>query len=243
MGINIQKIKGIILDVDGTLYYQFPVRMIMAIYLISANLFRPIYMLRIIRIIKIYRRQQEILRNYSACDTPLSEKQILMTVEVTGEPINFVQMVVDEWMNQKPLPLLKYFLRPGFRNFYRKLVDKGMKLGVYSDYPCNEKLEYMEIKDMFHSIVSSFDSDVMKFKPDSKGFLHCSSNLGLEPFEILYIGDRKGVDGAGALAAGMQVALIGGISRKKISDDIPRYRSFFIISEEIFKDGRSISDQ
>ena len=235
MKINTQKIKGIILDVDGTIYYQLPVRVIMAIYLISAYLFSPIYMLRIIRTIKIYRRQQEFLRNYSPCEIPLPEQQLLMTAEKTGESIEFVQKAVDEWMNKKPLPLLKYFLRPGFHSFCQKLKDMGMRLGVYSDYPCNEKLEHMYLKDMFQSIVSSFDSDVMKFKPDSKGFLNCSSQLGLEPFEILYIGDRRSVDGAGALAAGMQVVLVGGISKKNTSDDIPRYRSFFVIGEEIFK--------
>ena len=184
---------------------------------------------------------QEKLRIGSLHDCALPDLQLRMTVQNTKEPANFVREIIDEWMNRRPLPFLKYFIRPGFRRFIKTIKARGLKLGVYSDYPCINKLEHMKIVDCFSTIVTSFDPEVLRFKPDPKGFLISSKKLGLNPDEILFIGDREKVDAAGAARCGMQVVLVGGLLKtKSLSKKYPRYRSFNVICEEIF-DSASIS--
>jgi FMN phosphatase YigB (HAD superfamily) len=48
------------------------------------------------------------------------------------------------------------------------------------------------------------------FKPHPRGFEEACARLGLEPSEVLYVGDRAEVDGVGARAAGMRCAIVSG---------------------------------
>ena len=235
MAIHPDRIKGIIFDVDGTLFYHLPIRIIVISALVINNIFAPVYLLRIIKILRSYRKMQEILRDNSGSHCALPDTQLQMTVEASRELPGFVQQTVAEWMMKRPLPFLKYFLRSGLVNFLKMMEGRALKLGVYSDYPCTDKLEHMNIANFFSSVVSSCDPDVQKLKPDPKGFLVCSKELGLKPEEVLFVGDRESVDAVGAERSGMQVVLVGGIFKKKsLSGKQSRYRSFNTLCEEVF---------
>jgi phosphoglycolate phosphatase/putative hydrolase of the HAD superfamily len=88
------------------------------------------------------------------------------------------------------------------------LVSAGIKVGVYSDYPVQSKLQSLGIAKYVDAALSAADDSVIGFKPRSNGYRLVSTLLGLRPEEVLYVGDRPEIDGAGAAAAGMQTAII-----------------------------------
>jgi FMN phosphatase YigB (HAD superfamily) len=231
MTIAVNGIKGIVFDVDGTLYYQWPVRIYVVSRLVASHLFDLPRLLRVLKVMRRYREIQESLRSPDEGAQGGPGRQLALTSETTGEPASFVEEVVGEWMEREPLPVLRYFMRAGSDGFIRDAHARGYKVGAYSDYPCLAKLEWMNVASYFSCAVSSFDRDVCAFKPHKKGFLVCADRLGLKPGEILYIGDRDNVDGAGAEQSGMRVALVGrGLGRSR---RYPRYGSFATLRKAI----------
>ncbi len=83
-------------------------------------------------------------------------------------------------------------------------------MGAYSDYPAVKKLSALGIAGAFESIISAEDPEVRGFKPHTNGFEVSAKKMGLLPEQILYVGDRVDVDGAGALQAGMGAAILSG---------------------------------
>ena len=51
--------------------------------------------------------------------------------------------------------------------------------------------------------------EINAFKPHPHGFLHACERWGLQPEEVLFVGDREDVDARGARNAGMPCALVG----------------------------------
>lgn len=205
--MNITEVKGILLDVDGTLYYQAPVRLFMIILLIiNGYSFRKC--MRTLKVIRHYRRSQEKLRSENFLQENSGDLQMQLTSEVTNEPVSFVKEVVEEWLGRRPLPFVRMFRRNGMEKCLRKWHGNSLKLGVFSDYPVRDKLKALGITDYIKVAVSSFDKEVRGFKPRTNGFAVAADKMGLEPYEILYIGDRPDIDGVGALNAGMKVIIL-----------------------------------
>lgn len=236
----IGKYKAIVFDIDGTMYYHLPVRIISLLSIVLAHLFRPLCLLRVLRIIKAFRSKQEYLREATLLSECLADRQIMMTASETGESVEFVRQSVKKWMMDRPLFLLRFFLRSGLIKLLKRAKDEGIELGAYSDYPGVEKLDSMDIAHFFSAIVCSYDNDVMAFKPNSRGFLLCARKLGLNPAEILFVGDREEVDGLGAEKVGMRVALVdtfAGLKRSRYK--YPRFSSFGSLEKAIFDPNNS----
>lgn len=218
---NRVKIKGVLFDVDGTLYYQFPLRIIMAAYLITANILHPLELLRKIKIIFAHRSAQEQLR-FSMDENQVSASdQIALTVSKTRETSDYVKSTIREWMEEKPLPFLCFCRRRGLLKILGNLKKNGFILGVFSDYPALEKLKALGVDGYFDRIICSYDSNVTGFKPDTNGFLVAAKAMGLKPSQILYVGDRIDIDGKGARKAGMNAVIINGLSKNKTISTIP----------------------
>jgi putative hydrolase of the HAD superfamily len=114
-----------------------------------------------------------------------------------------VHAIVDErWMKVfKKVSLFK-----GVRETLFELEKRGVRLGLISDYPILEKLKGMGLSaSSFGTIVVT--EDVGALKPHPAAFELAAEELGLEPGQVLHVGDREDCDVDGALAAGMQAAL------------------------------------
>jgi len=220
------RVRAVLFDVDGTLYRQGPVRARMALELLLA----PIALRslgrarRAWRAIGAFRRAQEELR---AAPPPsgdgdgkgdgepldLARLQRRRAAERAGLSEAEVEAVVDEWMGRRPLRHLRRFRRPGVLPFLDFLAARGIEAGVLSDYPAEAKLEAMGLAGRFAVALCTTGPGIGAFKPHPRGFLRACEALGLRPAEVLYVGDRPDVDGAGALAAGMPCAIISGRAR------------------------------
>lgn len=199
-------IKGVLFDVDGTLYHHFPVRLLMGVSLVISNLVAPLKLVEQLRIINTYRQVQEVLRT---SDPDMAHKsQIELTAHNLKMPVHCVRGVVEEWMQRRPLAYIRLCRRKGVQRVVEALHNSGIKMGVYSDYPSHEKLRALGILRYMSTVVCSSDSDILRFKPAPDGFIAAAQKMQLAPSEILYIGDREDIDIPGARRAGMQVAII-----------------------------------
>ena len=221
------RIKGILFDVDGTFYYQTPFRAIMILLFVSFNIHNPKELLRKAKVIIAYRKAQEKLRYSLQKSSGCSIRQIDLAINNTGESHEYVSKTIIEWFEKRPLSFLRLCHRRGLNSVLDLLHQKGFKLGVFSDYPTWDKLQALKVYEYFSTVVSANDPEVKGFKPKTNGFTVAARRMGLKPSEILYVGDRAEVDGAGASAAGMPVVILKGLIDKKRFCNYPVLSSFY----------------
>lgn len=85
------------------------------------------------------------------------------------------------------------------------LAAAGLRLAVLSDFPAARKLDLLGLGGRFELAQCSEESG--RLKPSRRPFLLLAGALGLEPEEVLYVGNSRRYDVAGARAAGMGSAL------------------------------------
>ncbi|MBN1488767.1 MAG: HAD family hydrolase [Phycisphaerae bacterium] len=203
-------IKAILFDVDGTLYDQKPLHRQMLVQLAWWACRHPWRTPRLFRVIQAFRRAQEALRagNEPLRAQGLYETQLAWAARSAGVASEVVKRIVEEWMFERPLGALRRQRQSDLPAILERLRQHGYRLGVYSDYPAEAKLDAMGIGHCFDVVVCSYDPDVGRFKPDPRGFVHTAECLGSTPDETLYVGDRVEVDAVGAGAAGMRAVIL-----------------------------------
>lgn len=202
---RVYQIRAILLDIDGTLYHQQSLRGLMAVELSTAPLaLGSIHKaLRVWQILKYFREGREALRAMEDPSAPLARLQYSLVAERVCVAPREVEMVVREWMYCRPLKYLKICRRRAMKEFFQLAADRGIRTGVFSDYPVREKLQGLGIHAPLTVELCATDPEINAFKPNPKGFLYACHLWNLDPQEVLYVGDRHDVDARGANAAGM----------------------------------------
>lgn len=195
--------KGVIFDLDGTLYGKFGVPLLLALgdisrlsYLISSQ------------------KARKAMKNIDA-KTALGWQEIFIEKMGNGEK-------GKRWYYENFYPrfvgLLRcYRKRVGIEDICRIFKERSIKVGVLSDYAkVEERLLSLKIKPSLFDVLSSCE-DKGALKPAVRPFLEIAGEMGLSPSDILVVGDRDDTDGEGARKAGMSFRLIGkkGVSWKK----------------------------
>jgi putative hydrolase of the HAD superfamily len=203
-----QRIRAVLFDLDGTLYHQTPMRVLMALEFAALSLASPFRARRRWRALSAYRQAQEQLRKRpgSTCG-PLS--QVDMAAERTGMRPQQLTAIVDEWMLRRPIKYMRWCRAAGVLELLGFLAAKGIKVGVLSDYPAETKLAALGLSGCFSLVLCSTDPGVASLKPDPRGFRVACDRWQLDPREVLMVGDRIDVDAVGAAAAGMPCVIIG----------------------------------
>jgi FMN phosphatase YigB (HAD superfamily) len=129
-----------------------------------------------------------------------------------------VARIVARWMDEEPLPLLERFVEPALRTLLAAARDRGLRLGVLSDYPPTAKLSAMQLTEYFDVVVSAQDAAVNRFKPHPSGLVEALRRLGAQPDQALYVGDRHDVDGPVARTLGVPCVIVGRRGSPSASD-------------------------
>ncbi len=121
--------------------------------------------------------------------------------------------------------------RPGLNGLLGELKKRGVRLGVVSDYDfVSERLEAIGIeKGLFGEAVAAEEFGVLK--PSALPFDGVATRWGLEPNRILVVGDRRDLDEQSAEAAGMGFLGVGDKNFGKA--DHGRYESWSRVAEEL----------
>lgn len=196
-------IQAVIFDFDGTLYdfAHLPRNLILA---------RPLDLF-LMKAERVARREFKG-RDLGAADVLLSEFTRRMS-ELSGKPSGQIR----EWYTRRYLQTMirvlakKYRARSGTAELFAQLHEKGIKIAVFSDYPCvRERMEAVglgsEVQALCGAICSAQEKGALK--PAPRPFLEIAAELGAEPRHCLVVGDRADTDGEGAHLSGMQFTQI-----------------------------------
>ncbi len=197
------QVKAVLFDVDGTLYNQASLRSRMLLDLAGYYAVRP-WRLRDLLILQRFRAGRE--QHHGAAGPNLEAAQYNWGNEKAQVPLPQVRQVVAQWIFQRPNRFLAACAYAGVHDFFALLRKRGIKIGIYSDYPAQAKLLALGLS--AEVVVSSTDADVDHLKPAPQGLLRACSALALAPHECLYIGDRPELDGVCAERAGMPWMLV-----------------------------------
>jgi putative hydrolase of the HAD superfamily len=203
-----RRVRAVLFDLDGTLYRQTPMRVLMALELAALAVRRPLQAPVSWRVLSEFRKAQEALRGQETGRGGAIE-QLELTARRTGMTVDQVEAIVTEWMMERPLKHLPRCRAEGLLPLLDFLSGRGIKMGVFSDYPPNLKLQALGIGGRFSVVLCSTDPAVGMFKPHPRGFQVASTRWQVDPSEVLVVGDRPDADAAGAAAAGMPCVIIG----------------------------------
>lgn len=197
-------LRGVLFDLDGTMYVQPVLRALMAAELAAGLASRQLRREDITRLSR-FRREREALKHQSTEGVVLERWQY----EVHGEGADSLQALVQEWMHRRPLKYLRACRRRGLVELLTSLSSRGHRLGVLSDFPVADKLGALGVDRWFSLMLCTTDPEINALKPSARGFLHACQLWGLAPHEVLYVGDRMDVDAQGAAAAGLDCWIVG----------------------------------
>ena len=191
------QIRLAVFDVDGTLYDQRRLRLLMArdllFHLLNCG------NTQFIRILRTYRR----LREQLAEEETAGFEQVLFnkTARACGCSPTEVQQTVLTWMEQRPLPYLARCRFPGVDAVFAGLRYRGIAIGIYSDYPAQAKLDAMGLH--ADHLVCAPDEEVRVLKPHPRGLKVLLREAGMAPENAVLFGDRAERDGEAARRAGV----------------------------------------
>lgn len=195
-------IRGIIFDLDGTLYHmKWFMKPIMTLQLIPNIFWLPKYM--------SVRKQfaGKDLRDEATLMKELSKALAQKTGKENTDSI--LSWIINRFYQvfQNVMPFVNKS-RPGLKETFSSLRSNGYKLGVLSDFShIPERLTGLNIpQSLFHTISSSESEGALK--PCARPFLQISKKWNIAPEHILVIGDRDDTDGVAAQNAGMQFTKI-----------------------------------
>src|SRR5579864_532515 len=127
-----RRVRAVLFDVDGTLYDQRSMRLLMAVELGGLALTRPFLAPAVWRGLSAYRSAQERLRGQIDAS---AARQLESAAQRVGMTAAELAVIVDEWMIERPLKYLARCRAEGLIELLEFLRTKQVQLGVLSDYP------------------------------------------------------------------------------------------------------------
>jgi len=121
-------IRAWIVDLDGTLYRQRPVRLAMSAELLLTGW-------RQVRIVQAFRREHDAVRELVA-DSEQSPYQLQLSraAERTGLPVETVAATIEAWMTHRPGKWLRLFSRRRLLEEIQDFHAAGGRTALVSDY-------------------------------------------------------------------------------------------------------------
>lgn len=187
-----------LVDLDGTLYYQPALRLVMLLEL-------AVFGWSAISCLRAFRTEHERLR--LEAPKPLADPflaQIQRTAARLGCQEQDVRRVIEHWMITRPCRWLRLLRRRGLLHELFDFRQNGGRIALVSDYPARAKLQAMRIEHLFDVVVASGESsEPLRLKPSPDAYLLAAKALRVPPGDCLVIGDRPDADGESAKRAGM----------------------------------------
>jgi len=197
-----------LVDLDGTLYAQKPIKRAMAIRLLVAGAWN-------IPTLSAFRKAHEELREELrlAPETEFApspfEEQVKRAARSRGTSEDKVRSTVMDWMVNRPAPLLRAARNESLVEEIRSFRKNGGRTALVSDYPAKEKLRGLELTELFDVVVASGETEgLTRLKPAPDSYLLAAKKLDTPAERCLVIGDRVDADGEAASSAKMEFRLV-----------------------------------
>lgn len=193
--LALPNLKGIIFDVDGTLYDLDALRPAMALRLAAHFGPRP-WRWGELAVIQRYRRA------LNGSEGPVSmEEQLALAVRGSSIAPDRLKALVDEWMQRRPLDIIRAHPRAAVLDLLGRARERGMVLAAYSDYPAAEKLQALGVE--ADHVLDPLAPGIMERKPSRHDMGTVLDAMGLAAPEVVYLGDGESTDAASAALRGI----------------------------------------
>jgi FMN phosphatase YigB (HAD superfamily) len=182
--------KAVVFDMDGTLYYQFPLKIFM-IFEISAFCFLHPLKIKDLFVIQSFRKLREskiLLQNKN-----FVAQQYSITAEKFSMPVERVYEIINLWIYEKPLKYLRFCKDRKLAKLIESLHKNKATIVIYSDYPAVNKVKKLNIKPDY--IFDSEDKNIISLKPNTEGIRRIKNILNINFSDMLIVGDRYEKDG------------------------------------------------
>ena len=187
-----------VFDVDGTLYFQRKVRMIMAKRLLCYYAVHPLR-LKDLFIIKEFRALRE---KAQSADTLYDDTAAKYSVSS-----EYVRDVIDKWIYKNPIDAVSCSKDEKLLCVIKKLKDMGKKIVIWSDYYADDKLEALGVD--ADAVYTADDSNRhIELKPSDEALKLIMSDFNVSNDKVLMIGDRLEKDGLAAKSAGVDYIIL-----------------------------------
>jgi len=191
----------VVFDVDGTLYDQKRMRLVMLRRLLAATLRER--SLRTLGVLRTFRQVRESLGDEEAAG--FMQLQYSRTAERHGCTAQEVEALTHEWMEQRPLDRIGGCRYPHLDTLFDALHAAGKRVAVLSDYPAVDKLRALGLQ--ADPVVCATDAEIARLKPDPHGLQTVLRRTGVPAGRALMIGDRFDRDGAVARRCGVRALI------------------------------------
>jgi FMN phosphatase YigB (HAD superfamily) len=170
---------------------------------------------------EVYKRGNKLLEKQAEItgyDTGMLERIefVLNELGITGKPLPIDQEIVELQKQIGALRILPDLIapltEPDLVETLRSFKDHGLLLGTLSNTGMGDCHSMIPMLDHY-----GFDDDLLdvrlfscedgRAKPNPGLFQHMADEFGVEPYEVLHIGDNANADYHGATEAGMQALL------------------------------------
>lgn len=200
MNRNINDYSLYVFDLDGTLYDQPRLRLIMAIRLMGYYLLHP-FSVKELFILQHFRKVKDSWTKGS------SEEDIIKAVaDDKHTDSDRIRSIVRRWIYDNPLSALKKTRDDALAGWMQELRSAGKTVVILSDYPTEDKLKALEIE--VDGQYGPEDERIDELKPSPKGLQVIMKDLDILPTEVLMIGDRMEKDGMCATSAGVDYLIL-----------------------------------
>ncbi|MDR0455208.1 MAG: HAD family hydrolase [Treponema sp.] len=199
----LQGISAVAFDLDGTLYpnYRLNIRLLPFLckhWPLLAALARSRSIIR--------RRQEE---SPAAVVPDFHDYQARLTAGLLHADPEQIREKIEHLIYRGWEPhFLKIKLFPHVREVLAELRAAGLKLGLLSDFPPETKIKNLGFADCWDAVLCSEYTGAIK--PALRPFTELAQALRCPPEQILYVGNSRSYDVAGARRAGMKTALFTG---------------------------------
>ena len=193
-----------VFDVDGTLYYQNKLRLIMGKRLLMYYLLHPLKFKDLI-IIKNFRSLRE-----NAKDT---NGLFDITAKKCNVSVSRVNEVIKKWIYENPIDALIASKDDTLLAIIDKLKANGKTVAIWSDYEADDKLKALKLSTDY--VYTAEQERVGELKPSPKGLNLIMSALNVPKDKTIMIGDRMVKDGEAAKKAGCDYLILSKSKKKR----------------------------
>lgn len=197
------KYKAVCFDVDSTLYpaeFERKIETGMAMW-------HPWVGKNYSKMRSEFRKCQVDFSKYGLEDKSFAYREAAMLSRRNGKTVEQSRAYLDKRFYKV---LAKRFSKLSYQKdtvaLFKHLKERGVKIGIMSDWPLWNKLELIGVK-QYCDFVCDPDS-MLYLKPDAHTFEYLLYNLKLDASEVLYVGDSYTKDVEGAVGVGMDAVLV-----------------------------------
>ncbi|MDR1237237.1 MAG: HAD family hydrolase [Propionibacteriaceae bacterium] len=189
----------VIFDVDGTLYYQTPVRVRMAWRLAWFYGPRPSRWPEL-GLLRDFRRARE-------ADDSAADKDLIASLATRHRlPSAQAEAILERWLLSEPLAAIVAHADSRLLALIRQAAQSGIRVAILSDYPTEPKVAALGID--ADAQFCTARPPIEARKPSPKGIKTVLKHFAVPPEKALMVGDRDSKDGASARAAGVEAVIL-----------------------------------